>query len=64
MFRCIALQGMSTNEILDKFFKDMDADNNSYIDSTEWLHHLKSKSTNAHRDKASRKLRYIPTMEP
>ena len=55
---------MSNNEILDKFFKDMDADNNSYIDSTEWLHHLKSKSTNAHRDKASRKLRYIPTMEP
>lgn len=51
---------MSSNEILEQFFKDMDGDSNGYIDSHEWLHHLKSKSTNAHRDKASRKLRYAP----
>ena len=50
---------MSYPEILANFFGDMDSDDNGFIDSTEWLHHLKSKSTNAHRDKASRKLRSV-----
>jgi hypothetical protein len=50
---------MSYVDIVDKFFAEMDADANGFIDAAEWLHHLKAKSPNAHRDKASRKLRWV-----
>jgi hypothetical protein len=43
--------------MLGNYFGEMDSDENGFIDSTEWLHHLKTKSANSNRDKASRKLR-------
>ena len=48
---------MSYTDLLGHYFVEMDIDENDFVDAIEWLHYLKTKSANSHRDKASKKLR-------
>jgi hypothetical protein len=50
---------MGYMDLLGHYFKELDSDENGFVDAIEWLHYLKTKSANSHRDKASRKLRSL-----
>lgn len=52
-------EGMTYTDIVEHHFRASDTDNDGYVDSAEWLEHLRHKNDHLKRDKATRRLRRL-----